>query len=205
MLESDVSEAGKSSDDAKRLSKCCGDWLDIVRDVSESSHIAVEILNDLINYDKIESGSLKIEKKFISAEPFILKVLKLLQAHKTHHVAELIVEISESVKAITRALTDMGAVELGSEADLEKGMKLSKQHFMLGDYFKISQIIRNVVSNALKFTGSDKKVVFRGKRSVFMIIINIIAICLVSYSYNVLIFSVLASAWIARFQVITLS
>ena len=164
MLESDVSEAGKSSDDSKRLSKCCGDWLDIVRDVSESSHIAVEILNDLINYDKIESGSLKIEKKLILAEPFILKALKLLQAHKNHDVAELIVEISESVKATTRALSDMGAVELGSEVDLEKGMKLSKQHFMLGDYFKISQIIRNVVSNALKFTGSDKKVVFRGKK-----------------------------------------
>ena len=42
-------------------SKALGYWLDLSGDVLENTNVAVSILNDLLNYDKIETGTFKLE------------------------------------------------------------------------------------------------------------------------------------------------
>ena len=51
--------------------------LELIHDTSQSCDIAIEILNDLLLYEKIDGGLLVLEEKEILLWPFILDVLKL--------------------------------------------------------------------------------------------------------------------------------
>jgi len=47
----------------------------IINDTQESCFVAIEILNDMLTYDKMKSGLLTLEKKKISPASFIESVV----------------------------------------------------------------------------------------------------------------------------------
>ena len=54
------------------------DRVDTVNDISKACHMALSILNDLLNYDKLEDGTLLIEPMRVVALPFILNCTEVL-------------------------------------------------------------------------------------------------------------------------------
>lgn len=54
------------------------DRLDTLRDVSKSCDLVLSILNDLLNYDKLEVGDMKLDKKSICLLPFIVESVNSL-------------------------------------------------------------------------------------------------------------------------------
>ena len=38
-------------------------WVDLIKDIEESSNNAVDVLNELMSYDKIEMKTLEIDKE----------------------------------------------------------------------------------------------------------------------------------------------
>ena len=52
---------------------------DMLQDLSDACEIAVNILDDLLLYDKIEDGSLTLEKQICSVRPFLLKGIRLFE------------------------------------------------------------------------------------------------------------------------------
>jgi signal transduction histidine kinase len=98
-----------------------------ISDCQDSINIAVSILNDLLSYEKLESGILELQQEYVAMTGFIKKCLKPfnLQARQ---------------KNVTFIVED------------ETQEDIDKPFFINVDRTKMSQVIRNLASNAIKFT-----------------------------------------------------
>jgi hypothetical protein len=118
--------------------------MDLVMEVEDSSDTAVGILNDLINYDKISMNNMQLELQVVniwdlvreSYEPF------LIQARQKHIFMTLQMACEKT----------MG----GDKASEAKTLRV------LGDSVKLKQVMRNLLSNALKFTPPEGRIEVTG-------------------------------------------
>eukprot|EP01039_Chlorochromonas_danica_P003516 gene3516-3852_t len=114
----------------QRLLTALQDWLNLVTDITDSADVAISVLNDLINYDKLHMGTLQLE-----LEPLVIWDL-LGPAVQPFFI--------QARHASVKLLVDWG----------EKSEGL----IVFGDAPKLGQVVRNLVSNALKFTPSGGEV-----------------------------------------------
>ncbi|KAJ1407515.1 histidine kinase-like ATPase, partial [Ochromonadaceae sp. CCMP2298] len=127
--------AGKSLEEVMGvLQETVADWRQIAVDVQDNCEAAVDVLNDLLNYDKIETGSLKLEFTMVPVWKVLQRTFKsfLLQAREKGIVFQLQGEMFDA------------------DASLLVG-DLENLH-CLGDETRITQVLRNLMSNSLKFT-----------------------------------------------------
>lgn len=102
--------------------------MEIFDDVKSSCSIAVKILNELLLYEKIESGILALNRVEMPASIFVDQSLKSLK------------------------LQAKGA---GVELEIQKIFDRERVHLNV-DQMKLSQVLTNLVSNALKFVPQDQ-------------------------------------------------
>jgi signal transduction histidine kinase/ActR/RegA family two-component response regulator len=102
-------------------------------DVQTACRIAVEILNDLLCFDKLESGILELHKHEVPVNSFISDCVNMFGSQARE----------AGVTIINNSLmkTDPGASNVWLDTDT-----------VLMDKFKMDQVLRNLISNALKFT-----------------------------------------------------
>lgn len=140
MLTNDLKKSSRPKD-VERYDTLC--------DVNISCMAAVDILNDLLCYEKLESGILELHKENIVIESFLKDCLSMFSVH----AKECGVELSVS----TDVLSDFSIHSHDSkEKEKDKSNKLSlsvlPHDSIYCDKFKMDQVVRNIVSNALKFT-----------------------------------------------------
>jgi signal transduction histidine kinase len=120
-----------------------------VRSVATSSvrlscTTALDILNDLLTFEKLDSGILELHKEELSAAEFIADCVRMFGAQAKARDVILILQpfCPDPASAIGNGngLADAGAVSLESHDTISL------------DKFKIAQVVRNLISNALKFT-----------------------------------------------------
>lgn len=122
------------------------DCLELLSDLDENSTIAVTTLNDLMHYDKIESKSFSIEEKDVN----IWSVLEKTVSPLTLQAKEKSIDL--------QIITPFTHPSLFPEADR------NINHLrVVGDSIKLGQVIRNLVSNALKFTPRNGEVKITGR------------------------------------------
>jgi len=111
-------------------------WYKLAKEVQINAESSVEVLNDLLNYDKVESGSLSLELTAIPIWGLIEQTISEFR-------------LSASSKNIKMSL------ELPKSSPTMPTLKDTK---VVGDAVRIVQVVRNLVSNALKFTPEGKAV-----------------------------------------------
>ena len=99
----------------------------LVDEIVENSNNAVGILNDLLNYDKIEQGTFNLEVTDVPIWDVISKTIS-----------------SFDIEAKKRSIQLNSSIELSSSVDV-------KRMFVMGDDVRLRQVIRNIISNSLKF------------------------------------------------------
>ena len=111
------------------------DWINLIRDIEDSSDCAIVVLNDLLNYDKITMGTLKPEFELINLWNLLKIILKpiYVEAKKRNIYIQLNLDINKD------------------NITIEKKEILNKL-YIIGDRIKLGQVIRNLLSNALKFS-----------------------------------------------------
>jgi signal transduction histidine kinase len=165
-------------DDMERGRSVSADWRDVdisetLLDVQSACRIAVEILNDLLCFDKLESGILELHKHEVPVVPFIKDCVDMFASQAREGGVALSV-ISCAVNTDTYTDIDTGeksshscssssscsAEEEEGEGDREKAAfggkytasNLLESDTVFMDKFKMDQVLRNLISNALKFT-----------------------------------------------------
>ncbi|MBD2394171.1 response regulator [Cyanobacterium aponinum FACHB-4101] len=109
------------------------EFLLTIRDGGES---LLTIINDILNFSKIESNKLELETKNFSLRQCVKKVIDLLQFQAQEKNLSLTFEINDSLP-----------------------------DYFLGDIIRLRQILLNLVANAIKFTGQGEvKIIVQGKK-----------------------------------------
>jgi signal transduction histidine kinase len=135
LLSSDL-KASNDPKDIERYETLC--------DVNMSCIAAVDILNNLLCYEKLESGILELHKENVIVEPFLRDCVTMFSAQAR--------ECGVTMTMVTDATDrDIEATPDGDDDNLLSESLLPTDS-IFADKFKMDQVIRNLISNALKFT-----------------------------------------------------
>lgn len=89
------------------------------------------IINDILEMSRIESGKLELNEEIINVKEHIISFMDMF-------------ELTMKEKGIEFVVVDE-----------------TKEAYVYGDYLRITQVIANLLSNAMKFTPKDGKVIFK--------------------------------------------
>jgi signal transduction histidine kinase len=124
------------------------EMLETVHQINDSCNVAISTLDDLLTFDKIDENKLVIETEEIN--PWTL----LQDTARPFNLNALIKKIQFQVQLLTEVSYQSGTKE-GNTESLER---MFEKYCIRGDSFKLAQVIRNLLSNALKFTPESGKV-----------------------------------------------
>ena len=148
------------------------DRVETVNDISKACNMALSILNDLLNYDKLEDGTLLIEPKKVVALPFILKSTEVLNLQVKEKGLILTFDLEEpspcaplnlGVDADGHTVKHYGQ---NNQAYCGVSSCLSSTDFINVDPHKMNQVIGNLVSNAIKFTPAGQGIIVKARKVV---------------------------------------
>ena len=96
---------------------------ELTRIITTSGENLLNIINDILDFSKIESGQIQIEKIEFNLSNVITAIVKLLKFNADKRGIDLVVKTDENIPDT-----------------------------LIGDPFRLNQIITNLVNNAIKFT-----------------------------------------------------
>lgn len=124
-----------------------------LHEANDNTNTAIIVLNDMLQYDKIESKSLQCE----CIENNIWEIIR-------HVCNELILQAKASHVTLTMKLqVDLSEDDESWKVNPIGTLNRLKNSIVVGDPIKLSQVIRNLISNALKFSPSGGEVIVDGK------------------------------------------
>lgn len=125
LLEDELKCVEPRHPDDGRFDEC----VKLIAELHDSADAAVVVLNDMINYDKLEMNTLRLELKPVTILRILNKVIKPLRLQANHTDIHLIVEELDPTQA-----------------------EEMKSLLVIGDDRKLAQVFRNIISNAIKFS-----------------------------------------------------
>jgi len=117
--------------------------LDLTHEILSNAESAVDVLNDLLNYDKIEMGTLSLELSII---PIWRAIEQMMSEFKLPAEAKKV-----NFKMDYSALIDPNTTDLEAPSAGTLPLEVQERR-VVGDVVRVTQVLRNLVSNALKFT-----------------------------------------------------
>jgi signal transduction histidine kinase/CheY-like chemotaxis protein len=120
------------------------EWLSLATEILHNAQSSVDVLNDLLNYDKVERGSLNLELSLISIWNLIENTTTEFKLPATKKEIHFETVFDDSLCDAEEAAGG-GSMSNCLVSDV-------RQLKAVGDNVRITQVIRNLVSNALKFT-----------------------------------------------------
>jgi hypothetical protein len=125
--------------------------LALTDEVLNNAQGAVDVLNDLLNYDRIERGLLGLEIEVVSIWRLIERTANEFRLQATAQKLDFTLDMSA-------VLAKNGDRDRDPESLTTTFAKGVEEEIIVGDPIKIAQSVRNIVSNALKFTPAGGKI-----------------------------------------------
>ena len=131
-----------TADDAECLGHA-EECMNLLQEVKTSTQNAVDVLNDILNYDKIERRDLALDITVIPTWDLISRVVNEFRLPATNKQISLdwSIEIEPEGSDEDRAVKSIDALPAAI-----------KHLSLMGDESRLKQVLRNLVSNAIKFT-----------------------------------------------------
>jgi signal transduction histidine kinase len=128
-----------------------GFWYQITQDIKDNTLTAVSILNDLLNYDKIESGTLQLEVGTVDIIALATETVRKFNVQAVNKKIDYRFKILSCKCGLFHDFANTSADPKGHTPKLEDSL-------VVGDEMRINQVICNLISNALKFTPAGGRV-----------------------------------------------
>jgi signal transduction histidine kinase len=119
-------------------------WSSLTREVSKNADIAVGVLNDLLNIDKIQMGAFRLEMETLPVWDLIEQTTMEFDMMATKQKTKLNLDLKSLVKS-----RDIKTAIPTTTSMLPPSV-LNKK--IVGDPQRIRQVLRNLLSNAIKFS-----------------------------------------------------
>jgi signal transduction histidine kinase len=111
------------------------EMFELTEDILCSATSAVDVLNDLLNYDKVETGTLSLERTILPIWDLIERTLAEFKLMAKAKKIDFKLDFSEVAEKDE---------ESPSTIHLSQDIR---EHRVFGDAIRIAQVLRNVVSN----------------------------------------------------------
>ena len=105
--------------------KVDNDQLQYLKTVNESANTLMDIINNILDFSKIEAGKLELNYEEIDVIELSNQIVNLFKYEANHKKIDLLLHIDKNVP-----------------------------QYIVGDSFRLKQILVNLLSNAMKFTSS---------------------------------------------------
>jgi len=123
-------------------------WFDLANEISSNAQASVDVLDDFLNYDKIAAGELLLEYTIVSAWNLIEETVLEFNLSAAKQKISLHIHSPDATELeITKLVDDLEVEGIPSRATC-----LVQDQKLVGDSVRITQVIRNLVSNAIKFS-----------------------------------------------------
>ena len=142
----------------------------LLEDVSFASNTAIEILNDMLQYEHIDSGTFKLELAVIALENLFLGRLEAYKFMASSKNIVLTIEDHANV-AGQGQVSDNDDIESNNIVSADSGgdggvggddeSSTAVTSVLYIDKFRVEQVLRNLVSNAIKFTPESGTIALR--------------------------------------------
>jgi signal transduction histidine kinase/ActR/RegA family two-component response regulator len=133
------------------------DRFDTLSDVNLSCVTAIDILNDLLSFEKLESGILTLNTETVSVLPFVEECVNLFAAQAKSNEMSLLFNpagMGNAVNGVDGAGADGRSASISARVapGTDEVLPLLTSDEVTLDKFKMAQVVRNLISNALKFS-----------------------------------------------------
>ena len=125
-------------------------WFNLANEVQINAQSSVDVLNDLLNYDKIETGTLMLELTTIPIWNLVERTVNKFKLPLA----------SKNITLSFRTPTTEADVEDSSSETINEKIEDLK---VIGDAVRIAQVFRNLISNAIKFTPQGSSIHINAK------------------------------------------
>ena len=145
--------------------------LDIIKDVHGATKTTLDILNDLLTFNKLEAGVFELHKETVPVASFITKCVSLFQNQARESQIRLVVSLKQqqqqpqlsqlspvptsSRPLLTSSKDNEGDLEYGRQG---QGSPITGDDILLVDKSKMEQVLRNLLSNAFKFSPNGSNI-----------------------------------------------
>lgn len=123
-------------------------WSNLAGDVSSNADIAVGVLNDLLNIDKIQMGAFRLEMEMLQIWDLIEQTTSEFRMMAAKQKTDLKLDFSPLVSSTTSSESELAIPT--TKASMLPPSILNQN--LVGDPERIRQVLRNLLSNAIKFS-----------------------------------------------------
>ena len=134
------------SNDTMTVQETLRSWLELSSEMMGNSESAVDVLNDLLNYDKIEMGTLRLDFAAVAVWPLVEKCTRTF-----------------SMQARQKDIVLDQACTFGTQEGEGACGEYTQSLVVIGDSGRLAQVMRNLLSNAIKFTSASGTITVTGQ------------------------------------------